>query len=347
LVTALGNNFWAAMTSGNEVAPLLEASVRTLRNGQVVVKEQRVDPQVAQPSRTRALKAYLDGNTVERLTDSGQVAMVRVPLKVPELGGKRVAGEHHAVVLVTAAEDGDGKPNQMVSMRGSRMTVKSARVPDLPLGTNPFQAVLLAGQAAGAQAGNADLAEAFLRASEPPEHNKWGQTEELWASYSPTAYRRISAFTKMANAAVRELVGRRKELHQDGPKALRDLLRLDGGPAGSARANSFPTIRDLDAEVDSFGAWQVRAEVKLPARQDPWVMTPAAKFDVRSGGRPSVGWSEIVALENCQVVDGSLHFKTGARTATFGGTTDVSTHPVRADLAGLIVELQKARGVAE
>ncbi|WP_255306106.1 helix-turn-helix transcriptional regulator [Streptomyces sp. Wb2n-11] len=347
LVTALANNFWAAMTSGKEVAPLLEASVRTLRNGQVVVKEERVDPQLAQPSRTRALKAYFDGTTVERLTDAGQVAMARVPLKVPELGGRKGTVEHQAVLLVTAAEDGDGKPNQLVSMRGSRMTVKSARVPDLSLGTNPFQAVLLAGHAAGAAVENADRAEAFLRASEPPEHNKWGQTEELWASYSPTAYRRISAFTKAANAAVRELVGRRKDQNQDGPKALRDLLRLDVGPVGSTRSSSFPAIRDLDAEVDSFGAWHVKAEVKLPARQDPWVMSPAARFDVRSGSRPSVGWSEIVALENCQVIDGVLHFKAGARTATFAGTTDVSTHPVRADLAGLIVELQRARGAAE
>ncbi|WP_406402119.1 helix-turn-helix transcriptional regulator [Streptomyces sp. NBC_00879] len=346
LVTALANNFWAAMTSGDEVVPLLEASVRTLRNGQVVIKEQRVDPHLAQPSRTRALKAYLDGNTVERLTEVGQVAMARVPLKVPEFGGRRRTVEHQAVLLVTAAEDGDGKPNQLVSMRGSRMTVKSARVPDLPLGTSPFQAVLLAGHAAGAGADNAGPAEEFLRASEPPEHNKWGQTEELWARYSPTAYRRLSEFTKAANTAVRELVGRQRDQNQDGPKALRDLLALDG-VTGSARANSFPTIRDLDAEVDSSGAWQVKVEVKLPARQDPWVMSLAAKFDVRSGGRPSVGWSEIVALENCKFVDGALHFNAGARTATFRGTTDVSTHPVRADLAGLIVELQKPKGVSE
>ncbi|MFE3180872.1 helix-turn-helix domain-containing protein [Streptomyces violascens] len=342
LVSALANNFWAAMTAGSVVAPLLEASVRTLRNNQIVVKEERVDPQAAQPSRTRALKSFLDGTTVSRLTEAGQVALARVPLKVPTLGGKRGTAEHMAVLLVTAAEDGDGKPNQLVSMRGNRMTVKATRVPDLALGTNPFQAVLLAGHAAGGE--HADQAEAFLRASEPPEHNKWAQTEELWASYSPTAYRRIAAFTKAANTAVRELMGRPKEQSQDGPKALRDLLKLDGGPAGGARTSGYPTIRDLDAEVDSSGAWQVKVEVRLPARQDPWVMNPAAKFDVRSGGRPTVGWSEIIGLENCRVVEGALHFEPGARTATFSGTTDVSTHPVRAELAGLIVELQKERG---
>ncbi|MFJ6697942.1 helix-turn-helix transcriptional regulator [Streptomyces sp. NPDC091272] len=347
LVDALAENFWAAMTSGETAAPLLEASVQALRNNQVVVKEQRVDPQRAQPSRTRALKAYLDGTTVERLTEAGQVALARVPLKVPAPGGKRGTVEHQAVLLVTAAEDGDrGKPNQLVSMRGSRMTVKTARVPDLPLGTTYFQAVLLAGHAAGTTDEYADRAETFLRASEPPEHNKWGRTEELWASYSPTAYRRITDFTKAANAAVKELVGRRKEQNQEGPKALRDLLKLDGGPAGGARTSGHPTIRDLDAEVDPAGAWQVTVEVKLPARQDPWVMTPVAKFDVRSGGRPSVGWARIAALENCRVVDGVLHFGAGARSATFSGTTDVSTHPVRAELAGLVVELQKERGVS-
>jgi RNA polymerase primary sigma factor len=347
LVDALANNFWAAMTSGRTAPPLLEASVRTLRNNRVVIEEQRVDPQRTQPSRTRALKAYLDGTTVERITEAGQVALVRVPLKVPIPGGhKRATLEHRAVLLVTTAEDSDDKVNQLVSMRGSRMTVKTARVPDLPLGSNAFQAVLLAGQAAGSDDEYADQAEAFLRASEPPEHNKWGQTGELSSSYSPTAHRRIAAFTKAANAAVKELVAQRKERTQDGPKALRDLLRLDGGAAGGLRTSGFPTVRDLDAEVDPSGAWQVTVEVRLPVRQDPWVMNPVAKFDVRSGGKPSVGWSQVVGLENCQVVDGALHFRAGARSATFSAATDASTHPVRAELAGLIVELQKVNGVS-
>ncbi|MEV4995328.1 helix-turn-helix domain-containing protein [Streptomyces niveus] len=345
LLIALANNFWAAMTSGENTSPLLEASVRTLRNGVVVMKEQRVDPRLVQPSRTRALKAYFDGRTVDELTEIGQVAMAKVPLKVPAVRGHGKVAEHEAVLLVTAAEDADdGKPNHMVTMRGSRMKVRSARVPDLPLGTNSFQAVLLAGHAAGADAVEADRAEAFLRASEPPEHNKWAQTEELRATYSPTAHRRIADFTRAANNAVRELVGQRKERSEGGPKALRDLLGLDGAPPAAARGGGFPTILDLDAFVDESGAWQIDAEVKLPLRQDPWVMSPVARFEVRSGGRPSVGWARVVAGANCEFVDGALRFKAGARSATFTATTDVSTHPVRAALAGLIVDLQKTKG---
>ncbi|MGY5030742.1 helix-turn-helix transcriptional regulator [Streptomyces sp. 900116325] len=345
LVQALAKNFWAAMTAGKASAPLLEASVKTLRNGQVLIDDERVEPHVAQPSRTRALKAYLNGETVERLTEIGQVAMVRVPLKVPAFRGRRGTVEHDAVLLVTAAEDGDGKPNQIVAMRGNRMTIKSTRVPDLPLGTNPFQSVLLAGHAAGETAAHVDLAEAFLRASEPPEHNKWGQTDELRATYSATAHRRISEFTRVANAAVRELVARAQTKSQDGPKALRDLLRLDIVPTAAARGG-IPTIRGLDAEIDASGAWRIKAEVKLPASQDPWTLSPIAKFDVRSGGRPTVQWAEIVAGQNCELVGDALRFKSGVRTASFSATTDAASHPVRAQLAGLVVELQKTKGVS-
>jgi transcriptional regulator with XRE-family HTH domain len=349
LVQALGRNFWAAMTTGRDRAPLLEASVRTLRNGKVVMEEERVEPQKAQPSRSRALKAYLDGETVDRLTESGQVVEMRVPLKVPPRRGQSGgAVEHEAVLLITSAEDLDGKPNQMVAMRGNRMVIRSARVPDLPLGTNPFQAVLLTGHAAGDDSGNADRAEVFLRASEPPEHNKWGQTDELRALYSATAHRRISEFTRAANTAVRELVGRSREKNKGGSHVLRDLLGLETGTAvpTAARGGKVPTIRGLDAELDASGAWRVRAEVKLPVSQDPWLLLPVAKFDVRSGGRPSVGWAEIVAGQNCELVEGRLRFKAGARTASFSALTDVSTHPVRAELAGLIVELQKSREVS-
>ncbi|MDO0933456.1 helix-turn-helix transcriptional regulator [Streptomyces sp. DG2A-72] len=349
LVQALGRNFWAAMTAGRDKAPLLEASVRTVRNGKVVIDEERVEPRKEQPSRTRALKAYLDGETVDRLTETGQVAEMRVPLKVPPRRGQSGgAVEHEAVLLITSAEDLDGKPNQMVAMRGNRMVIRSARVPDLPLGTNPFQAVLLTGHAAGDDADNADRAEAFLRASEPPEHNKWGQTDELRALYSATAHRRISEFTRAANTAVRDLVGRSREKSKGGSHVLRDLLGLETGTTvpTAARGGKVPAIRGLDAELDASGAWRVRAEVKLPVSQDPWLLLPVAKFDVRSGGRPSVGWAEIVAGQNCELVEGRLRFKAGARTASFSALTDVSTHPVRAELAGLIVELQKSREIS-
>ncbi|MGW0824192.1 helix-turn-helix domain-containing protein [Streptomyces sp. NPDC002845] len=348
LVRALGRNFWAAMTAGGDRRPLLEASVRTLRNGVEYLEEERVEPHVHQPARSRALQAFLSGTTVDRLTEAGQVALITVPLKVPERDGLTgTAGEHRAVLLVTEATDADGKINQVTAMRGNRMTVKTSWVPGLPVGTNPFQAVLLAGRAAGDDAPFAAQAEEFLRSSEPPEHNKWGQTEELRMRYSPSAHRRIAALTTETNRAVHELVAIPKEKKPSGTSKVSKRLKISGKPTSKVRGTvAPPKLDDLDAMIDPSGAWQITAEVKVSPGGEPWRMSPVAKLEVRSGPRPVVKWAELVAVSNCELTDGVLHFAPGIRRAVFRGVTDVSTHPVRAALTGLVVELQESKGGA-
>lgn len=166
------------------------------------------------------MKAFLDGTTVERLTEAGQVAAITVPLNLPaRANGRASLGEHRAVLLVTDAEDADGKPNRVAAMRGNRMTVRDVAVPGVSMSVNPFQAVLLAGDAAGPRAPFAAEAEEFLRAAEPPEHNKWGQTEELTLTYSPSAYRRIAYLTRDTNAAIKELVVRSRKKPKTGEGA--------------------------------------------------------------------------------------------------------------------------------
>ncbi|WUB14819.1 transcriptional regulator [Streptomyces platensis] len=346
LVRALGRNFWAAMTAGGTRRPLLEASVRTLRNGVELIEEERVDPQVHQPARSRALQAFFSGTTVDRLTSSGQVALTTVPLKVPARdGGTGVVGEHRAVLLVTEATDADGRINQVTAMRGNRMTVKTSRVPDLPIGTNPFQAVLLAGRAAGEDAPFAAEAEEFLRTSEPPEHNKWGQTEELRMRYTPSAHRRIATLTTETNRAVRELVAIPQERKPSGTGKVRKRLKITGRASAKAKGPTEPPqLDDLDAVVDMSGAWQITAEVKVPTGGEAWRMSPVAKLEVRSGPRPVVKWAKLEAVSNCEFDGETLQFTPGTRRAVFRGVTDVSTHPVRAALTGLFVELQAGKG---
>ncbi|WP_162834821.1 sigma-70 family RNA polymerase sigma factor [Amycolatopsis circi] len=345
LVRALGRNFWAAMTSGGEHRPLLEASVRTLRNGVEHIDEERVDPQVHQPARSRALQAFLAGTTVDRLTEAGQVALATVRLKLPARGAAGTAGDHKAVLLVTESTDADGRINRVTAMRGNRMTVKTSRVPGLPVGTNPFQAVLLAGLAAGADAPFSAEAEEFLRASEPPEHNKWAQTEELRMRYSPSAHRRIAEMTWETNQAVHRLVAISKKEKTGGTSKVSKRLKISGKPAAKARGTATPPkLDELDAEVDASGAWQITAVVKMTPGSEAWAMNPIAKLEVRSGPRPLVKWAELIAVSGCEAVDGVLHFASGTRRAVFRGVTDVSTHPVRATLTGLIVELQENKG---
>jgi RNA polymerase primary sigma factor len=347
LVEALGRDFWAAMTGGGGKLPLLEVSVRSLRNGDVIVPEEQVDPSVEQPSRTRALRAHYEGTTVDRLTEAGQVAARSVPLKLPLSGGAQgTLGTHQAVLLVTDADtDRDTPKNQVHSLRGNRMTVKRAGVPKLPLGVNPFQAVLLVGQAAGESAPFAKEAEEFLRAAEPPEHDRWGQTEELTLRWSPSAYRRINALTTEVNHAVKELVARPKRGTREGGEALRKALTVKPRPKAKAHSGPvIPILEGLDATIGDAGEWQITAEVSIPRGDEIAPMVPIAQLDVRSGGRPKLDWAELVAVEGCEVEDGILRFTAGVRRAKFRGSTDVTSHPVRTVLTRLVLELRAGKG---
>ncbi|MCX2949981.1 helix-turn-helix transcriptional regulator [Lentzea sp. NEAU-D7] len=349
LVKSLADNFWAAMIGGRDGGPLLEATVVTMRNGQTLVEE-RVDPHASHAALSRAFQAYLDGDTVEELTSGTQVARADVRLVVPPRrgeAGKKKGCDHDAVLLVTPAEEDDDEANRVVYMRGTRMTVTKKRPRDLPLGATRFHAVLLAGYATGRDSGDVALAEQFLRASEPPEHDDWEHTEELTSVYVRGALSRLREFRLEIDKAVRQLVGRRSTSKGEGPAALRELLKLDVyGATGSRGAQGVPTVRNISGHVDDTGAWNVRVDLKLPNADDPWLLTPVAKFDVRSGGRPAVDWKELIATENCRMEDGNLVIGAGVRSATFSGVTDPSTHPVQGSLARLVVDIQKARGGA-
>lgn len=349
LVRSLADGFWAAMIGGDRAGALLEARVTTLRNGRVLVPEQQVNPHAHHPALSRALKAYLDDETVTERTSGDQVASVEVPLFVTPLKGEsRVQGKgvrHSAVLLLTRAE-GEERTNRVVCMRGNRMTIIDRRPRDLPLGTDAFQAVLLAGHATENEGENVDLAEQFLRASEPPEHHKWDRTEELTSLYQRGALSRIKEFLEEIDKAVRELVGRREIDHRGGPTVLKELLKLDGAASSGRRAQGVPTVRSINAQLDDSGAWHVSVDLKLPKAEDPWLLTPVAKFDVRSGGRPAIEWSLLTAAENCDVESGNLVIPAGVRSASFIGVTDPASHPVRSRLSRLVVDVQKMRGGA-
>lgn len=347
LVEALGKDFWAAMTGGGSRLPLLETSVRTYRNGEVVVEEETVDPTDTQPSRSRALRAFYEGTTVDRLTEAGQVALRTVPLRLPLSGGRSGAlGTHQGVLLVTEATDRDGVPNQVHSLRGNRMTIKKSTVHGLPLGVTQFQAVLLVGHAAGESAPFAGEAEEFLRAAEPPEHDRWGQTEELTLRWSHSAHNRISRLTTEVNAAVKELVVRPRRPGAEESAKLRKKLTVPRRTAAPKRGtgSAVPELVELDAEIGENREWRITAEVKLPRADELPAMTPVVLLDVRSGGRPRLDWAELVAVEGCEVEGGVLHFEQGARKAVFRGATDPTSHPVRTELTRLALELRAGSG---
>jgi RNA polymerase primary sigma factor len=341
LVRGIADNFWASMTAGHDKAPMVEATVESLRDGKKVRSEERVDPHVRQPSRSRAVRAFLNGETVEKLTDAQSVIQRKVRLTVPPLKGERGATEHEAVLLITPASASDveeGRPNCLVCMRGSRMVVMDRAVGDA-MGATPFQAVLLAGLAVGESEENA-AAEKFLRAAEPPDHNDWKQTDDLTATYARGAAARLREFRKEMMTVARAAVRPPESAPDETPSALRGLLDLDAPPPNPAPKH--PSIRNLSGEVGPDGAWYIRADVRLPERADPWIMRPVLRFGTLSGGGLPAGWAELEAESGCEIVEGGVRFTPGVRTAVFRGVSDVASHPVAADLAIAEVDLERA-----
>ncbi|WP_284742856.1 helix-turn-helix transcriptional regulator [Amycolatopsis sp. RTGN1] len=350
LVRSLAKDFWAAMVSGTGREPMLEASVTALHNGQTVIPEKRIDPHEHHPALSRALEAYLDGETVEELTERDQVAQASVPLTVVarRTDARRSAAnvEHEAVLLVTPAGETDQQQlNQVVLMRGNRMAVRDHRPREVALGAMAFQAVLLAGYATGREGEEVELAEQFLRASEPPEHNRWGKTEELTATYARGALSRLADFHRAIDEAIRSMVGKRESTHQAGPALLRELLKFGSPATGTRRNQPIPTVRAVTATIGDDGAWNVGVSLKLPAVEDPWSLTPVAKFDVRSGSKPDVPW-RLVSAENCRIEGANLMIEPGVRSAAFTAVTDPTRHPVPSSMSRLVVDVQRTRGGA-
>jgi len=344
LVTALATNFWASMVTETGGVPMLEASVTAVRDGEVLIEDQRVDPELAEPEMTRALRAYLDRRTTEDLTAKHDVAQVKVPLSVPprkgEAGGS--VPVHEAVLLVTPAEDGSAAPNRLVGMRANRMVVVDQKIPEMPLGAPPVQAVLLAGRAAGDP--GADAAESFLRAAEPPEHNTWKRTDDLTSTYARGAASRINEFRRAWKEAVHRLIRQPESGEGDVPPALAGLLDLDPPPA--RRSPGYPHVKHVNGDVREDGSWRIQVDVQLPQRDDPWVVEPILRFATRSGPKPVVAWA-LEPVTNCDLsARGALIFEKGARRAVFVGTSDPSTHPVTANMAVVEVELRRVSEVA-
>ncbi|MEV8393964.1 MULTISPECIES: helix-turn-helix transcriptional regulator [unclassified Streptomyces] len=354
LTAGIAKNFWASMVGGQRSGPMLRASIAAWRNGEVVRPERYIDPHVYEPARSRAVKAFLDGRTTTELTSRDDVLQAVVSLKLPARKGPKAGGEqrpesHEAVLLVTPTGEDDPKPDHISFMRANRMVVKNKRVNDLPLGHRRFQAVLLTGLATGNSASDAREAEQFLRTAEPPEHNDWTSTEDLTATYVRGARQCILDFKRSAEQAVRDLLkGQEEETDADeGPQILKELLTLDAPK--KPRTQGFPVVHAVEGNVSDGGAWRVRVTVKLPERVDPWVLSPVARFVVRSGGNIPVRWAgALVPERDCELTkNGNLRFRDGARRGVFRGVTDVSSHPVAANMSCIEVDVPRAKEIVE
>ena len=333
---SLADNFWPAMIERPDGPARLQVIVRAERNGTRVM-ENYVDQRRYQPARVAAFHKHLNDDVTESLEQAGDVVRRNITLRVPRRTSepKHATQEHEAVLLVTQVDDDDEPrpettPNSVTYMRGSLMVIHQPKVGALPIGARTFHAIVLAGQAAGNTAAD-KAADRFLRAAEPPAHNKWTGTPETTTSYVRGGKAAIEGFDLEVKRAIWEIIRQPSRDLSDGPDSLKELLRIVPPPPTRPR----PRVKGVAAHhVTNAGAWEiVDATVTLPPRSDGhgWTISPVLRFGTESGAPVAVRWAEVTAGQRCEV-DSQMRLVTTptARTAVFSARTDPTSHPVGA-----------------
>lgn len=293
------------------------------------------------PEFVEAYRKWKNDQTVEQLAKEGDVVACKVKLQVPPRATepKHPASEHDAIVLIRRAGDGDSdRLNQLAMFRGVRMVVQYKPLKGICIGALPFHAVLLCGEAVGAEAAD-KMADRFLRTSEPPAHHDWGPTPDLQTEYKRGGVTAIREMIERAKAAIRAAVRPSVEDRSDGPRSLKELLKIGDVPTPKDK----PRIVRPKVEMGTDGSWKVTASVRVRRGPDSWRVEPAVAFRQETGvGRP-VSWRKLVALTNCVVSDGRLLISPNTDEARFTGETDPDTHPVDAAECCVTLDLRRAQ----
>jgi transcriptional regulator with XRE-family HTH domain len=336
-----GEWFWPSMSDGR-----LTVAVEVW-NGAARVRSTVVDPANAVAALYSLLTDHRAGKIDDQLEAGvGATVAKAIPLRIP----RRVAASpdapvhgdlvHDAVLLVRRADpDQSEMANQIAFYRGPGMVIMYEDLKALAAGAPPFHAVVLCGEAAG-DSPEAKAAERFLRTAEPPSHREWTSTQELKTDYARGGTQAIRDFRRDVRAAIAELVAPPEDDLAEGPRLLRELLRLVGdNPAPPPR----PRVVRPEGKVDGE-AWRVSAGIFVKAGANGWLGRPVVVFNAETGAGREVGWSELVAVKDCVIRDGNLlYIPAGKREATFRGVTDSKTHHVPVRESSIAIDFRDVR----
>lgn len=333
---AVADWFWPDLTEGR-------LSVRVeVWDGPKLESGTDVSGAKHRPEFVEAYRKWKDDETVQQLVKEGDVVSRKIKLRIPARAAdpKHPSAEHEAVVLIRRAADNGGSDrlNELAMFRGVRMVVLYRPLKGICIGALPFHAVLLCGEAVGAEAVD-KMADRFLRTSEPPAHHEWAATPDLQTEYKRGGVTAIRDMIEAAKTAIREVVRPSVEDRSDGPRSLKELLKVGDAPT----LKDKPRIVRPRAEIGPDGSWKVTAGVRVRRSSDNWRVEPMVAFRQETGAGRAVAWRKLEAVENCTVEDGRLVIPPNIDEAKFIGETDPDTHPVDAAECSVILDLRRAQ----
>jgi RNA polymerase primary sigma factor len=345
-------NFWPAIMK-ERLAAIVEHQV----NGHV--RQTRiVEPRRFVPELCAIYEKFLTKTAVDAFENPGDVVCVPVPIRLPRctvdredvLKHNAIDGE--AMLLVGLADNdepsesgsrrtsasaaassrlGHNHVNQLAMVRKPLMVTQYASKAGIMVGARPFYGVLLAGEAAGSDPANQYI-EQFLRASEPPAHDKWFYSDDLREMYDRGAKTRLEEFLgQKVNEALRRILRVPSKSESDGPAELKRLLNLGGGPGGEAK-DALAVLRNIQPRFVG-DHWEIRADVLVKKQlTKSLTIEPYLALNVESGRPLPVRWAKLELVPAVGVKQRLSVFIAGKNASrfTFKGITEPSDVPVDA-----------------
>ena len=334
---AVSEHFWPALTT-----EALSVSVQ-VAEGTEIHRAIDVDIHAAKPEFADLLECHRRGEVTEQLREIGDVVRIPVTLEVPECvapGQQHPSFTHTAYVLVRRSDPmaESSTFGQAQFFRGTGMVVFGIDLSRVLVGVQPFHAAVLCGTAAGNSAED-EWAERFLRASEPPAHNKWELTEKLQREYARGGLAALTRFQSSVRNEVKNVLTPTTDNPPDGPRDLASLFKLSEQP----RPDRAPRFIVDSAALNEDGAWVIEGTIRVPAPGPRIVGRPFVSFQGETGSGTKVKWKELISIKDCIVEADTLVVASGKRTARFRGTTDATTYPVPVSGAAIRVDFRAVR----
>ncbi|KUH81407.1 hypothetical protein AU186_15825 [Mycobacterium sp. GA-1999] len=319
--------FWPALLDRN-IGVTVE-----IAEGRNTISAVPIRAEDGRPCFVDALEKYRRGEIVDELREPGDVVVRDITLTVPRRrDGTHAQLDHKAKLVVRLAAEGDDYSNEVALFRRQGMVIEYLPMPDQQTGGTPFHAFVMCGQAAGSAM--EDLAaEEFLRAAEPPAHDKWDRTDDLFVIYVQGGLQRIKDFKDGIRRELRNLFAHTPIPNDDGPDALKRLLQIGGPPP----VQDKPYVKSLSGGVVE-NRWRINAEIRMSNREEGWSFEPFVAF-VGESGTEGVRWSELKVDSPAEVIDRRVIVRQCGRSKTttvrIEGTTDIGAQLIPADRAAV------------
>jgi len=244
--TSAARNFWPALCRDHN-----KLAIGLTRNGDSPVWVSVSNEPTVWPFVECLRNAHAAGSELLEVGDIARREIhFEIPNSKPEPAGKRKA---RATLLVRLAENDTGElVNHVAQFRAPGMVVQYRERRRLAIGARPFHAILLCGSA-NPQPNDDDKAfDLFLRAAEPPGHDRWGVTVGLKEQYRAGYKKALDEMGARVDDALRDLVVASVAQGGRGPDRLSQRFPLEAPnkQTRTIRGKSAFTFHEIEAHHD-------------------------------------------------------------------------------------------------